>query len=92
MFHLGISEVGISCISTHQPTGVRLSASRDGGHTSRQSQIERALEWQLEPVGCRIWGLLEARVLRCRFELQRDTCSFVHWLAEMVTLQEFRVG
>lgn len=37
-------------------------------------------------------GLLEARVLRCRFEQRWDTCSFVPWLPGMLTLREFRVG
>lgn len=38
-FLLGIFEVGISCISAHQPTGVKLNDTRDGGGQSvRQSR------------------------------------------------------
>lgn len=56
MFHFGIFEVGISCISAHQPTGVWLSATRDGANLRDRAGIERALEWQLEPVGSHIWA------------------------------------
>ncbi len=55
-FHLGIFEVGISCISAHQPTGARLSAARDGANLWDRAGIERALEGQLDPVGCHIWA------------------------------------
>lgn len=56
MFHLGIFEVGISWISAYQPTGVRLSVARDGANVRDRAGIERALEWQLDPVGCHIWA------------------------------------
>lgn len=89
-FILVFLEVGIGCISAHRPTGER--PPEMGPVSETEPGLNGAPRVAAGASRPSYLGLLEARVLRCRFERQRDTRPFVPRLPGTATLREFRVG